>query len=222
MHSVRGAFALLCAATLATGSMLVWAAAPELLELSIEQLLQVEVSAAPKHLQAAGPVPLAVVSAAPDPARARAYRAIAEALLNFPRFIEWPGEAAGDFRICIAGRDPFGPGLDALATHSVRARPIRIERQASDFSACQMVFVPAGTALPTPAVGTLVVAEDAVALSQGAAIVVRLDGTRVVFDIDSRAAARAGLKISSKLLRLARASSTSPADRGAGLAVEGR
>lgn len=125
-------------------------------------------------------------------------------LYNFARFIEWPDEDGSEFRVCIAGRDPFGSALDALTTRAVRERPMRISRPPTLFRDCQLVFVPAGTPLPVPGPGTLVVAEDAAALAQGAAIVLYLDEERVGFDINPEAAARAKLKISYKLLRLAR------------------
>lgn len=201
MQSVTGPLALICAAVLALGSRQVWAITPGLLEMKLEELLQAEVTPAPKRLQANGPMfpPTGAGSLS------NGYHAIGEALLNFTRFIEWPAEPAGAFRICLAGGDPFGPHLDALANRqAVRARAIRIERQADRVTDCQMVFVPSGNLPPPPARGVLVVAEDTDALWQGAAIVVRLEGGRVVFDINAKAASRVGLKISYKLLRLAR------------------
>lgn len=197
MQSVTGQFVLICAALLAIGSRQILAAVPEVFDLTLEELLQADVAPAPKRLQANSPIPAVTDSGG--------YRAIAEALLNFTRFIEWPPERAGLLRICLAGSDPFGPQLDAMANRSVaRARAIRIERQVDQYTTCQMVFVPSGNPLPAPAYGVLVVAEDADALSQGAAIVVGQEGARVVFDINPQAAGRAGLRISYKLLRLAR------------------
>lgn len=125
-------------------------------------------------------------------------------LYNFTRFIEWPGEGSGDFRICIAGRDPFGSGLNTLTTRTVREQPIRIERQPGDFRNCQIVFVAAGAPLPQPSPGVLVVADDPAALNRGAAVALGLEGDRVVFDINQEVAARANLKVSYKLQRLAR------------------
>jgi hypothetical protein len=217
MHLASGPFALLCFSMFAVGARSAAAAAPELLDLDLEQLLQIEVTANTKHLQTQNRVWPSAAPITAEDAVARRYRSIAEALINFTRFIEWPEEATGDFRLCVAGPDPFGPELDALATRPVRARPIRIERQADQSGPCQMVFVPAGCPLPPPAIGMLMVAEDADALSQGAAIVVGLDGHRVIFDINRKAASQAGLKISSKLLRLARSSSANHAARAARL-----
>lgn len=137
-------------------------------------------------------------------AAAREYEVKAALLYNFTHFIEWPGEGSGEFHLCVVGRDPFGADLNALAGRPVRERTIRIERSPASLQSCELVFVPAGAPLPAPAPGMLVVAEDAAALTQGAAIVVAIEGGRMAFDINPDAAARAGLKISYKLQRLAR------------------
>lgn len=219
MYPASGPFAFFCAAMLVATAWPAEAGAPDLLDLSLEELLMVEVVAGSGLAQAL-PADAAVVA---DDIRLRTYRAIADALLNFTRFIEWPDEAGGgDFRICVGERDPFGPELDALATRSVRTRPVRVERRVSRFGACQLVFVPAGAPLPPPSGGMLVVAEDAEALTQGAVIVVGLEGRRIAFDINPQAAARAGLRISYKLLRLARSNSAKPAAKATGPAAEGR
>lgn len=132
------------------------------------------------------------------------YEIKAALLYNFTRFIEWPRHGGGEFRICIVGNAPFGAELEALAGRSVREEPIRVERRPNQLRDCQVVFVSGGAPVPPATPGTLLVAEDAAALAQGAVIGLHLEGERVAFDISTDAANRAGLKISYKLLRLAR------------------
>lgn len=132
------------------------------------------------------------------------YEIKAALLYNFTRFIEWPRQGGGEFRVCLVGNAPFGPELEALASRTVQERPIRVERRPNQLRDCHLVYVSEGAPPPPASPGTLLVAEDAAALTQGAVIGLRLEGERVAFDISTDAANRAGLKISYKLLRLAR------------------
>jgi hypothetical protein len=147
------------------------------------------------------------------------YRVKAAYLFNFVKFVEWPPAAAsGPLVICVAGRNPFG---DALTTtvrgESVNGRAIAVRVIPEPDPGCHVVFVPDGstastylrTARGTP---TLTVGESADFLMQGGVIAFVLEGGKVRFDINTEAAARAELKISSRLLRVARAVETRGGD----------
>lgn len=160
----------------------------------------------PSRLAASGMLPLLALAATALWAQTTIgeYDVKAALLYNFTRFIEWPGDDSREFRICIAGRDASGVDLNILATRTVQARPIRVERRSGDIRNCQIVFVPAGAPLPQPAAGVLMVAEEPSALNRGAAIALGLEDGQVVFDINQEALSRANLVASYKLLRLAR------------------
>jgi len=137
-------------------------------------------------------------------------------LLNFTRFVEWPADAfaapASPFAICVLGKDPFGRALDdILEGESVNGRKLEARRisEAPAARACQMVFF--GTtekdilrAVRSSGHGVLTVGEGEDFIRAGGAIGFILDNRRVRFDINQAAAEDAGLKLSSKLLNVAR------------------
>jgi hypothetical protein len=143
-------------------------------------------------------------------------------LYNFGRYVEWPGAAmpvdesgSPDFVIGVVGDSPvIAPLRTIAASKKVGGRAILVRqfKAASDFHACQELFVPAGQdpelvaailkkarATPTLIVGE----EEGFALKQGQ-IGFYTDQNNMKFEINAGAAAKAGLKISSKLLSLGR------------------
>lgn len=145
------------------------------------------------------------------------YQVKAAFLLNFTKFIEWPPGAfsgAGDpFAICILGKDPFGKALDdivegeAVGDHKLTVRRIS---EVPAPKTCQMLFIAPGEkevarTLETQGPGVLTVGEGEAFARQGGAIAFVIDNRRVRFDINVSAAGRAALKLSSRLLSVARA-----------------
>ena len=139
-------------------------------------------------------------------------------LYKFGAFVEWPGtafEAPDDeVRLCIVGRDPFGPALDqAIAGQRIGARPVQLRRvpAATRDSQCHIMFIGgSGEQSVADALaevrGTPVLTVTDVS-QPGAAngiIAFIIDNNRVRFDIDDRAAGENGIVISSQLLNLAR------------------
>lgn len=135
-------------------------------------------------------------------------------LLNFIRFVEWPSAAfaAPDapLTVCILGHDPFGRGIDQIVEgESVNGHKITIERIQSDQQrSCQVLYLgnssPLITSLSTVGPAVLTVGEGDQFIHQGGIIAFVLDSRRVRFDISLKAASNAGLKLSSKLLSVAR------------------
>jgi hypothetical protein len=143
------------------------------------------------------------------------YQVKAVYLFNFAKFVEWPAEAqAGPLTICVAGQNPFGDALDeALRGESVNNRSLTARVIPGPEPGCHVIFVPRGaatTAYLRAARGapTLTVGETPDFLAQGGIINFILEGGKVRFQIDSKAAERADLRISSHLLRLARGQET--------------
>jgi hypothetical protein len=139
------------------------------------------------------------------------YQVKAVYLFNFAKFIEWPAEAqSGPITICIAGQNPFGDVLEeTLRGEIVNGRPLAMRVIAGPEPGCHVVFVPQGTGTTTYLLAaqgspTLTVGETPDFISQGGIISFILESGKVRFQIDSKAAERAELRISSHLLRLAR------------------
>ena len=139
------------------------------------------------------------------------YRVKAAFLYNFVKFVEWPPEAAaGPLEICVAGQNPFGTVLaDIVRDENVGGRPIRARVILEPDKSCDVVFVPRrantsaylGAARGAP---VLTVGETTAFTTQGGLVRFFLDGSNVRFEINRAAAERAGLRISSRLLQLAR------------------
>jgi hypothetical protein len=144
------------------------------------------------------------------------YQVKAAFLLNFTKFVEWPGTAFTDahspLAICILGEDPFGNALDDMvkgeAVHG-RELIIRRIRRAPESKACQVLFVAssgkdAAKIFAESGPGVLTVGEGGKFLQDGGIIAFVIENRRVRFDIGQRAAMKAMLTLSSRLLMVAR------------------
>lgn len=143
------------------------------------------------------------------------YQVKAAFLLNFTKFVDWPpalvSDPNGAFRICILGDDPFGPVLDQMVEgEKVSNHRVTVERmRAIPTSGCQVLFVSSSEKnipdiLGTVRPGVLTVGEKDAFVREGGIVGFVLDHRRVRFDINQSAAAKASLKLSSKLLSVAR------------------
>jgi hypothetical protein len=140
------------------------------------------------------------------------YAVKAAYLTKFVPFIEWPdnvfASASTPVTICILGADPFGGTIDKTAGGGGGLRPLAIRRIASADAAngCQLVY--AGdvgtTTLDALAGKPVVTVTDSGIPAHGVISFVMVDN-HVRFDIDDAAAAKNGIRISSKLLELAHA-----------------
>lgn len=146
------------------------------------------------------------------------YQVKAAFLYNFAKFVEWPASAFGDSKqsldICVFGRDPFGRVLeDSLLGKTIGERRTAIRRaiQLPGLAGCQVVFVAGsegGRAIE--AVNhfrrrpVLLVGESEGFAAAGGTIQFMMEEGKVRFVINPDAADRANLKISSKLLALAK------------------
>ena len=138
------------------------------------------------------------------------YRVKAAFLYNFVKFVEWPSRTEpGPIVICVAGRDPFGSILDdTIRGETVRGRTLAARVILEPDPGCHVTFVPTGAAPAylraargTP---TLTVGESLDFIQQGGLIRFYLDGGTVRFEINRDGAERSGVRISSRLLQLAR------------------
>jgi hypothetical protein len=145
------------------------------------------------------------------------YEVEAAYLANFAKFVDWPARAGSSaidpFNVCVLGQDPFAALLDgALKGEAINGAPMAARRVAAaeDAGNCRVLFVSASkdaqlkeilAALGTS--GTLTVSDMAGFTRRGGMIQFVLDGDRVRFEINIAAAKRAGLNLSSQLLKLA-------------------
>ncbi len=138
-------------------------------------------------------------------------------LYNFTKYIEWPAAAvrAGDpFRLCVLADAQFTRTLDqVIAGETVDGRPLaRTEpHSVADARLCAILYVGHGHAQRgAPLVAAvrqlpvLTVGDSPRFVEEGGAIAFVLENNRVRFDISPAIAQRAGLLVSSKLLRVAR------------------
>ncbi len=139
-------------------------------------------------------------------------------LYNFTKFIEWPPDSYRDARapleICIVGHDPFSPQIEGdLRTRIVGTHPVEVLtlKPADAVSVCHMVFIPATEEPRADKIvrdlkgsSTLTVGEAEGFAELGGIINFTVQSNKVHFEINQVAAQRAGLKISSKLLGLAK------------------
>ena len=139
-------------------------------------------------------------------------------LYNFTKFVEWPPASyrapGAPLVICIVGHDPFSPDIEGeLRSRTVGSHPIEVRtlRPSDIMSVCHMVFVPATEKDDAARIvsilngsSTLTVGESEGFAVRGGIINLMAEGNKLHFEVNLLAADRAGLKISAKMLALAR------------------
>lgn len=133
---------------------------------------------------------------------------------NFAKFIDWPAETvaiATNVKICIAGVDGELAGtMAALEGKAMQARTVSVKREIKldDLGGCHILLVGAGARSLAEAsrgkAGLLTVSDVKGFAGAGGVIELFAEDGKIRFEINTRAAQRAGLRISSQLLKLAR------------------
>lgn len=146
------------------------------------------------------------------------YELKAAMLLNLTRFVEWPAAAYADAQsptvVCILGRDPFGDSLTTMASgQSAGGRAVQIRRIANskEIRGCHVVYISsserkniAQILAGLKGISVLTVGEMAQFAARGGMIQFSLEEKQVRFEVNLEAASDSDLKISSRLLVLAR------------------
>jgi hypothetical protein len=146
------------------------------------------------------------------------YHVKAAFLYHFVQLVEWPANSLGSesspVTLCITGEDPFGGDLEAtLAGKTVGTRSLRVRhlKEAEDFQGCHVLFVNGHEAAHLARLlqelkdgPVLTVGESNGFVEQGGMIGFLVVDNKVRFEINLEAAERAKLKISSRLLLLAK------------------
>jgi hypothetical protein len=141
-------------------------------------------------------------------------------LLNFTKYVEWPPASfpARDTPLVVGviGKDPLAGEIEGTLGGRTVERRVLVVRQFSDPTEareCHMVFISASEKKRIPKFldqfrnkPVLTVSDAEGFLEDGGIIALRKEANNIKFDINQKGAERAGLKISSKLLQLARPS----------------
>jgi hypothetical protein len=147
------------------------------------------------------------------------YQLKAAFLFRFTQFVEWPAQpgATNDrpFVIGIVGEDPFGTNLDDAVRNEFfqETRPIVIHRfRTNEIPAgCDILFIARSekdrlkeVLTQVKGQATLTVADTASAAEEGVMINLSLVQGSVKMEINKEALTASGLKVSAKLLALAK------------------
>jgi hypothetical protein len=145
------------------------------------------------------------------------YEIKAAFLYNFSRFVEYPRDFLSSrvtLNLCILGDDPFGAAANIIRAETAedeRKISINYTKTAKELSNCHMLFISsseknnvAQIIESLAGIHILTVGDTAGFAQKGVIINFYMERNKVHFEINIHAANRAGLKISSKLLNLAR------------------
>ena len=145
------------------------------------------------------------------------YQVEAAYLYNFGRFVEWPAKGTlpqdSSFSICVLGEDPFGQALDTtlagetIGKQRVTARRISSPQMSDD---CQILFISSSEANRLNKImealdkSAILTVSDIPQFSQRRGMIqFVLEENRIRFEVNLTAAQRAGLTLSSELLKVA-------------------
>ncbi len=146
------------------------------------------------------------------------YQVKAAFLYNFAKFVEWPpssfSDASAPLQICVFGQDPFGQELRGITNEkTVNGRKLEV-RHVVDLQharSCHILFIASAQRTSMKRIleglrgaSVLTVGDTKGFAEQGGMINFVLENDRVQFEVSRKAAEQAGLKISSKLLSVAK------------------
>jgi hypothetical protein len=162
-------------------------------------------------VQAAGSVTIAVAGQAPP----GEYEVKAAFVYNILKFVEWPTSPVDDadrIHLCVVGEVPESAPFDELDGQDVMGKKLTIRHLTTlaNVRECHVLFIASsedgrlsGIMNALKGASTLTVGDTEGFTQRGVVINFYMEQKRVRFDINAQAARHAGLKISSKLLKLA-------------------
>jgi hypothetical protein len=138
-------------------------------------------------------------------------------IFNFIQFIDWPGgeSAAGqDMTVCVSPFSPLKRPLTALeGRQTTKGGAVRVKLlEMTDVRPCRVIVLYSSDVMQVlrlvrtlpPGHGILTISDELTFVDPEIVIALSQQEGRIVFGISSEAAARAGLAVSSRLLRLAK------------------
>jgi len=170
----------------------------------------------------------------PQPAQYKEYEVKAAFIYNFLKFVDWPEEkmasSGNQITLGIIGEDPFGPAANIFKDKKVENRQLVIKRfegieqlrkttekdkttseELEALKGCHLLFIcPSEQKQVRQIIDTvgknsvLTVGDTSEFIESGGAISFFMEDNKIRFNINLTAAEKAGLKIRSQLLRLAK------------------
>jgi hypothetical protein len=130
---------------------------------------------------------------------------------NFVVLSTWPADTGPVLRFCVAGAAAESTAFKVLGGKAARDRTLSVINVSSPDRAaeCQVLYIPPSETkrlaawLAAVAKQPTLTISDQAGPSGGAIVNLRLVGSQVVFDVDTRAAAGANITLSSQLIKLA-------------------
>lgn len=139
-------------------------------------------------------------------------------IYNFTKFVEWPvGALPADapMQLCVLGKDEVGNRLRQLHGREAQGRPLQVRYLSSidERAGCHVLFIARdneeqlGQLLKTLTDHTILTVSDARDFTRkGGMIELYVESSRVQFMVNLGPAQQSGLKISARMLQLARTS----------------
>jgi hypothetical protein len=132
-------------------------------------------------------------------------------LYHLTKFVDWPSLPANEFRICVIGADAVGGMMRDLSGRQVRDHRLKIEVDTlSDPALCQVLFIGRADKRLSELLklvrgaGVLTVSDLADFARRGGMVGFYVEAGRIKLEINPEAARAAKLRISAKLLEVAR------------------
>jgi uncharacterized protein DUF4154 len=146
------------------------------------------------------------------------YRVKAAFLFHFVQLVDWPpgalGEEKNPLTVCTVGKDSFQGDLETtLQGKLIGTHPLHVEhlKPSQEIKNCRVVFISGSERAQVPVIiaalkddAVLSVGESDDFIKEGGMIGFCVDDNKIRFEINVGAADRAKLKISSRLLLLAK------------------
>ena len=134
---------------------------------------------------------------------------------NIAKLVEWPAASsdASTLRLCILGKDPFGHALDILRGKRIGNLEWEVmpADPKTDLRECRVLFIAASESDNLDSVlrdikgsAILTIGDTAGYAEQGVIVNFYMEQNKVRLEVNVEAAQRAGLRIGSQLLKLAK------------------
>ena len=147
------------------------------------------------------------------------YKVKAAYLYNFTKFVKWPDDVLSNtqkktLNICILGKDPFGHAIDLLLNKTAQGHSVAIEyiKEVNPTTQCHVVFITRSKSNKIEQILSQLSEKNVLTVSdidqfaiKGGCISLQVFKGKVRFNVNKKAADNADLKISAKLLELAKA-----------------
>lgn len=142
-------------------------------------------------------------------------------LFNFTKFVEWPRPTGANepFRVCVSGDDALRQSVEkTIAGEQVEGRPLQsvVPRTPNEARNCQVLFIGGDKEHETRMLSAvrdlpvLTVSDTLNFARRGGGIEFVREDNRLRFDVNLQGAERGGIRVSARLLRVARAVHESP------------